>query len=457
MNNRSLISMRQHPRKQEKGITLVELMVAMTVGLFMTAGIISLFAGNQQANRASESVALVQENGRFLMEYFTQVLRQAGSLGCQRASMLQAKASDPTWMASQLLTTPDNQPNIKNILNLTATGATASAGCITNQTVLSWLFNYNNVYDYAANGVIVNSPQIEGLEGNGTTLLSSAQSAGLISLLVGTGGILANAFKDQDVLVTRGVSGRAASVKTHANSTSNLVVFNNNGALKDNDLAIVSTCKYATIFQIDTAGTGTDAEISIDCNKSGQCPGKCPGNSDTSDDFQHVFANMVTGTPTEGDAIAAVYPLVTRIFYLADNVQGIPSLYVKENMSPAKQLVSGVYAMQILYGTNSLAPSCDANNDPTISAYQTADAVSEWNYVNAVKISFVLGSPETNHANIVESPMTLPLGAGTFDASDLSSQDSLSSGDEKRLFRTITGTIFLRNKLPCLGADKWEF
>lgn len=62
----------------QRGFTLVELMVAMTVGLFISAGVISLFIGTKQSYRTNEGMARVQENGRFAIEYLSRDLRQAG-------------------------------------------------------------------------------------------------------------------------------------------------------------------------------------------------------------------------------------------------------------------------------------------------------------------------------------------------------------------------------------------
>ncbi len=62
----------------QRGFTLVELMVAMTIGLFISAGVISLFVETKQSYRANDGMARVQENGRFAIEYLSRDVRQAG-------------------------------------------------------------------------------------------------------------------------------------------------------------------------------------------------------------------------------------------------------------------------------------------------------------------------------------------------------------------------------------------
>ncbi len=68
-------------RLKNSGFTLVELMVAMTVGLFLTAGIISLFIGSKQSYRTTESLSRLQEDGRFVLDYLSREIRQAGFKG----------------------------------------------------------------------------------------------------------------------------------------------------------------------------------------------------------------------------------------------------------------------------------------------------------------------------------------------------------------------------------------
>lgn len=69
--------------KKQKGITLVELMVAMVLGLILTAGILQLFVSNKQTYRVTENMSRLQENGRFAMHFLTQDIRMADYWGCR--------------------------------------------------------------------------------------------------------------------------------------------------------------------------------------------------------------------------------------------------------------------------------------------------------------------------------------------------------------------------------------
>jgi len=67
---------------KESGLTLVELMVAIVIGLILTAGVIQIFIGSQQTYRFQESLSRIQENGRFAMETMGRDLRGADYQGC---------------------------------------------------------------------------------------------------------------------------------------------------------------------------------------------------------------------------------------------------------------------------------------------------------------------------------------------------------------------------------------
>ncbi|MFC1665831.1 PilW family protein, partial [Pseudomonadota bacterium] len=51
--------------KRTKGFTLIELMVAMVIGLFLLAGLIQIFFAGKQTYRLGDGLSRLQENGRF--------------------------------------------------------------------------------------------------------------------------------------------------------------------------------------------------------------------------------------------------------------------------------------------------------------------------------------------------------------------------------------------------------
>ena len=67
--------------KGELGITLVELMVAVVVGLLLMLGVIQVYLTSKQSYNAQAELARMQESGRFAMDLITRDLRRAGYWG----------------------------------------------------------------------------------------------------------------------------------------------------------------------------------------------------------------------------------------------------------------------------------------------------------------------------------------------------------------------------------------
>lgn len=66
----------------ERGLTLVELLVAMTISMVILAGIYQVFVLSAASYRKNEAYARMQENARFVMEFLGRDLRMAGYTGC---------------------------------------------------------------------------------------------------------------------------------------------------------------------------------------------------------------------------------------------------------------------------------------------------------------------------------------------------------------------------------------
>lgn len=74
-----------YPRRcRSRGLTLVELLVAMVAGLFLMAGVIQIFLSNKSAYRTLEGLSRAQENGRIAIELLARDARMAGFWGCTK-------------------------------------------------------------------------------------------------------------------------------------------------------------------------------------------------------------------------------------------------------------------------------------------------------------------------------------------------------------------------------------
>lgn len=74
--------MRQVHHRNTVGVSLVELMVAMALGLLVAAGIVSIFLSTSASSRAQNQLAQVQEEGRYAVGRIVDDLRTANAQYC---------------------------------------------------------------------------------------------------------------------------------------------------------------------------------------------------------------------------------------------------------------------------------------------------------------------------------------------------------------------------------------
>ena len=70
----------------QKGLTLIELMIAMLLGVFLIGGILQIFISTKQSYRMQENLSRLQENGRFAMDFIARDMRMTGYWGCLNPS-----------------------------------------------------------------------------------------------------------------------------------------------------------------------------------------------------------------------------------------------------------------------------------------------------------------------------------------------------------------------------------
>jgi len=95
------------------GLTLIELMVGLTIGLFLTLGMFTLLANSSQAFKIQDDFSRMQENGTAALRYMGDSIRMAGFYGYTQ---------DPTS------------------INITTNGVTTTTDCgsATNPPVVNW-------------------------------------------------------------------------------------------------------------------------------------------------------------------------------------------------------------------------------------------------------------------------------------------------------------------------------
>jgi type IV pilus assembly protein PilW len=211
------------------GLTLVELLIALVMGLVLLGGVVTVFVANKQTYRHQDALARLQENGRYAINRLERDIRRANAtFGCQPA-------------------------NIINTLNNLSDGS--SSGCPGTTLVPiggSPIFGRDNV-----TGVTVAGKTVK----NGTDILQ---------ILIGVGG--------QCKILQHGPL-----------SSAQLKVDGNCSQLQDFDIVMVVndlTCERAAVFQITNTNArpdGNNHHIEVVHNQGRGFPGNCQK------EFQSVY------------------------------------------------------------------------------------------------------------------------------------------------------------------------
>lgn len=327
--------------KKQRGLSLVELMVAIVLGLVLVAGVIELFVNNRQVYRVQEAKARMQEDGRFALQHISRLLNNAGYRGCD--SLLNQKANDLAAIVD-----PDD--------------GTVTTSLTGDQTVRPLENVLNNADGYLWRLDI----PVEGSEGSSGSW-SPALDGGINDALAGS-----------DVITIRSVGSGHANVIDHdANDFSAPLITGTDNTFTPcspadpespncSNIALVTTCDSAAIFQI----TNDPSTGSIEHATGIGSPGNL--SADLGDNFGGGWINTYSA----------------HTFYIRQG-SSAPSLYQKVLDNSAQELIEGVERMEILYGV-------DTNQNYAVDEYRTANTVGNWANVISVRISLLMVSLENN-------------------------------------------------------------
>lgn len=91
-------------RDYQTGLSLIEIMIALFIGLFLLLGLYQIFISTKQSYRLADGQSRLQENARFALETLNHDIRLAGYFGCSGVS-----ASNPVVIANDPLIAPYTQ------------------------------------------------------------------------------------------------------------------------------------------------------------------------------------------------------------------------------------------------------------------------------------------------------------------------------------------------------------
>lgn len=277
---------------QQNGFTLVELMVAATLGLLILAGAISMFVSNKRVYTEQDEMGRLQENARFAINMLVRDIRAAGHTGCS-----------------------DDLSTIVNHVNGAAT--------------LSSLYAFIPV---------------EGSESASAWQPSTSteeQANMQTDMAIDSDAITLRYLADTDVFtMTPAMAAPTFQIFTSADSD-----------ISQGDIIAISDCNSADIFVATTNAT-TSTPGCISSGPTDACrdtiqytttnvPGAQPGNA------TQVLSKTYT-------AQATILRYVTNRYYIGNDGNGNPVLHRKSGVGPAQEMIEGVENMQILYGEDTV-------------------------------------------------------------------------------------------------------
>lgn len=83
------------PRSAAYGFSLIEFMIAMTIGLVIIAAAAQIYLSSSATYRIDEGLQRVQEDARFAMDFLAKDVRMAGYLGCNSSLTPNNKVKNP--------------------------------------------------------------------------------------------------------------------------------------------------------------------------------------------------------------------------------------------------------------------------------------------------------------------------------------------------------------------------
>jgi len=332
----------------QKGLSLVEVMIAMVIGSVITAGIIQLFVANSETHRLMLGQSRMQESARFALQFIGRSVRQAGYRGCFSSN-------------DELHTTIDPVGNIPYEYNLNL-GVEGYEG----MGVGVWF------------PVLSTLPRTSGNGKNDTNVYSTGAGEG-----EGNGIVIDTVVSGSDVITLRGMEQQdlEARLINLLGDGDDIVVNVPAGGLNllTDHLAVIHDCEKATIFRVTFA------------NNNSPVAGQMTIGHDTDDTDAVANSDDTLALKNAFDTDASVTAIVSSTFFIAPGVgessQGDNplSLWWKSGLAAPVELVEGVEDLQFLYGVTK-------NDDTVPNLYLMASEIADWKEVTTIRVTIVVNS-----------------------------------------------------------------
>ena len=89
--------------RRQHGVTLVELMIGLMVGLIVIGAVLYVFLGSRLTYKYNDAMGRIQENGRIAIDMIGQDVRMAGFIGCRRLASYLPPPSASGSISAQMI------------------------------------------------------------------------------------------------------------------------------------------------------------------------------------------------------------------------------------------------------------------------------------------------------------------------------------------------------------------
>jgi len=401
-------------RIKQKGITLIELMVAMAVSSVIMLGVSNIYFSSKKGYVVNDEFARIQENGRYAVEVLTSDIRNAGYFGCASGQGLGTVEND--------LKTGNTQP---------------------------WNFE-TGLMGYEASGTDINETKAITPETAATNVDNWATAAGLTSstlaISVKPDAALAGiAIDGSDILVIRTTDGLGLTLANGNSGSANFDVVDVAGSgvsgncangICDEDIIFVSDCDQSIIFQASNVINGPAGVFKLVHSKDNTL---VPGNKSAAWNKKYDFPKG-----------AELMKSITKTYFVGLS-NNMPHLFVRENAGNPVPVIEGIENMQLLYGVDT---SGDGVANQFFSANDVPDLDGEsdtvFDGVVSVKVSLLLRTPQdlpglnrtVTDANSLTYAMMSPAPNSAITIDPVAADDT---GD-RHMRKVVNFTVKMRNK-----------
>ena len=385
-----------------RGVTLVELMIAMVISTIVLLGVATVYSSTKRSYKVQEEMARLQENARYAFAAMANDIRGAGFVGCNPKITSLLDETDPSFDPALY----DFQAGVDG-WEYTATGTAPG-----DDYTITSLTNTGAAADW------------EGADWDGNGVGDDLANVLTGRVLVGT-----------DVLITKSANpesyedpatcpdGSVLRLKGANPPNATAMTFNCNTNVEQGQIVLFGNCDRADVFQ--NGATNNSANL----NRNSGVAGNKPGN-----------VNPASVNWSQYCENCQVYAARGSAYFIGNGASNEPALFRYDYSQGASsavfdELVEGVESMQILYGED-LNP---ADEDVQPTRYVTADSIVNPDNVVSVRISLLVRTPQ--ELNRPQNPSTLRLlGVDNNTGVDITTQS------DRRIRKVFTTTVYMRNK-----------